>query len=237
MDLVKPIIRNATKIEVQLSNEKPKNTHSLSHFGGNPYFDKEEIWPENKTGKPLSFIFQIFNNPDINLPEEIKLIQFYYDWDEFPWDTDNDGWLVKIYNEVDFENSKIIEFPQEIEKTKYCEIKYKDIKSLPDWEGLDVYLNEALNLSCEMNIDEPWEPYQAVVEKLIGEQDYRSQLGGYPQWVQGESTPTDINGKSLSLLFQIDSEENAGIMWGDVGLIYIFYDNKTGKVEFTLQCH
>ncbi len=72
IDLVKPIIRKATQIEVQSSNEKPKNSHLLSHFGGNPYFKEEEIWPENKSGKPLSFIFQLFNNPDINLPKEIN---------------------------------------------------------------------------------------------------------------------------------------------------------------------
>lgn len=237
INMVKPIIRSSTKIELESSNENPENTYLLSHFGGNPYFNKNETWPENKSCKPLSFVFQVFNNPDINLPEEIKLIQFYYDWEEFPWDTDNDGWLVKIYHELDIENSKKVDIPTDVEQVNYCEIKFKDIMSLPDWEGLDTYLNEALNLSCKMNTDEPWEPYEAVVKKLIGEQDYRSQFGGYPQWVQGESTPTDNNGKKLRLLFQIDSEENAGIMWGDVGLIYVFYDNETGKVEFTLQCH
>ena len=41
----------------------------------------------------------------------------------------------------------------------------------------------------------------------------------------------------MKLLFQIDSEDNAGLMWGDVGLIYVFYDNETQKIEFILQCH
>jgi uncharacterized protein YwqG len=55
--------------------------------------------------------------------------------------------------------------------------------------------------------------------------------------VQGESTPIDDEGNPMKLLFQIDSEDNAGLMWGDVGLIYVFYDKKTEKIEFTLQCH
>ena len=66
---------------------------------------------------------------------------------------------------------------------------------------------------------------------------HSSQLGGYPKWVQGESTPKDKNGEPLKLLFQIDSEDNAGIMWGDVGLIYVFYDEELEKIEFILQCH
>jgi uncharacterized protein YwqG len=41
----------------------------------------------------------------------------------------------------------------------------------------------------------------------------------------------------MKLLFQIDSEDNAELMWGDVGLIYVFYDEATDKIEFTLQCH
>jgi hypothetical protein len=41
----------------------------------------------------------------------------------------------------------------------------------------------------------------------------------------------------MKLLFQIDSEDNAGLMWGDVGLIYVSMMKKSGKTEFTLQCH
>jgi uncharacterized protein YwqG len=108
---------------------------------------------------------------------------------------------------------------------------------LPDWEGINLYCNNALKLSCVLNEDRPWDNYNQIATKLIGEQDYQSQLGGYPKWVQGESTPIDDEGNPMKLLFQIDSEDNAGLMWGDVGLIYVFYDKKTEKIEFTLQCH
>lgn len=55
-------------------------------------------------------------------------------------------------------------------------------------------------------------------------------------WVQGEDTPVK-EAVPMKLLFQIDSEDNAGIMWGDVGLIYVFYDENSERIEFTLQCH
>lgn len=235
--LVLPIIRPATKVVVKESSRPPENSQLLSHFGGQPYFEAGEEWIKSKNGKHMQFIFQIFNTSALELPESIKLIQFYYDWDEFPWDTDNDGWYVRVYKELRTDRLVTIEKPTDLESSKYCEIEFQAIQSLPDWEGIDLYDSNASNLSCVLDEDEPWESYQKTVKKLIGEQYYRSQLGGYPKWVQGESTPKNKNGENMSLLFQIDSEDNAELMWGDVGLIYVFYDEATGKIEFTLQCH
>ncbi|SHG04264.1 DUF1963 domain-containing protein [Pedobacter caeni] len=235
-NLIKPLIRSATKIEVKKAAKPLENTSLLSHFGGNPYFEKGEEWPEAKNGKHLDFIFQIYNNGEINLPGNIKLVQFFYDWEAFPWDTNDDGWLVKTYTTLNTAQMVKIEKPTELEVSSYCEVTFTTVPSLPDWEGLEIYSRHASNLSCILNEDEPWGSYQNAVEKLIGEQDYRSQIGGYPNWVQGEATP--LRGiEPMKLLFQIDSEEQAGLMWGDVGLIYVFYDKTTEEAEFTLQCH
>ncbi|WP_024769100.1 DUF1963 domain-containing protein [Aquimarina macrocephali] len=236
-NLVKPIIRPATKIEVSPASRPPENSQLNSHFGGQPYFENGEKWPTTKKGESLEFIFQIFNNSGIQLPESIELIQFYYDWDEFPWDSSDDGWLAKIYKKIDRENMKLIEKPSKLGRSKYCKIRFKSTLSLPDWEGIDLYSYNASKLSCVLNEDEPWDNYNQIVNKLIGEQDYQSQLGGYPKWVQGESTPKKSDGNTMKLLFQIDSEENAGLMWGDVGLIYVFYEEKTERIDFSLQCH
>ena len=236
-ELVFPIIRDATKVILKKSSIPPEYTQLLSHFGGQPYFEEGEEWIRSKNGKHMQFIFQIFNTTALELPESIKLIQLYYDWDEFPWDTESDGWYVKIYKELRPDKLISINKPAELESSKYCEIEFQAVKSLPDWEGIDLYEPNASNLSCVLNEEEPWESYQKTVEKLIGEQDYQSQLGGYPKWVQGESTPKNIKGENMKLLFQIDSEDNAELMWGDVGLIYVFFDEETDKIEFTLQCH
>lgn len=144
---------------------------------------------------------------------------------------------MKIYETLNTEQIIKIDRPTELEKSKYCEVTFEAAKSLPDWEGIDSYSEISSKLSCVLNENEPWDSYQKVVEKLIGEQDYQSQIGGYPKWVQGESTPNKSNGEPMNLLFQIDSEDNAGLMWGDVGLIYVFYDETTKQIEFTLQCH
>ena len=235
--IVKLTIRPTTRIEVQNASKPPENSQLTSQFGGQPYFENGENWPTTKSGKCLDFIFQVFNQPELEIPANIKLIQFYYDWDEFPWETEDDGWVVKVYKTLNQEKITLIEKPEKKEKPKYCEIIFKTTKTLPDWEGIDVYSNNASNLSCVLNEDEPWDSYDQVVTKLIGEQDYQSQLGGYPNWVQGESTPNDKNGNPMKLLFQIDSEDNAGLMWGDIGLIYVFYNEQEDRLAFTLQCH
>lgn len=235
--LLKPLIRDATKIEVLPKAQMPENSQLLSHFGGDPYFEKGDKWPQSKSGRHMDFIFQIYNTEDLILPKSIKLIQLFYDLEEFPWDTKDDGWKVKIYESLKTENIQRIERPQDLEESNYCEMIFRPIKSLPDWEGIDLYMKKASDLSCVLNEDEPWDQYDKAVEKLIGKQDYQSQLGGYPQWVQGESTPEGPDGEPMKLLFQIDSEDNAGLMWGDVGLIYVFYDERTKKTEFSLQCH
>ena len=236
-NLVKPFIKNAIKFNVLPASRPPENSQLISHFGGQPYFENDELWPKSKKGNYLDFIFQVFNADGAQLPNNIELIQFYYDWDESPWDTKDDGWLVKIYKKVEKDNVLSINKPEKLGRSKFCKINFDTVKSLPDWEGIEIFSNHASKLSCILNEDEPWLSYQKTVTKLIGEQDYQSQLGGYPKWIQGEDTPLDNKGNKLQLLFQIDSEENAQIMWGDTGLIYVFHDEKSERVEFVLQCY
>ncbi len=135
-----------------------------------------------------------------------------------------DGWKVKIYKSINRIDLIKIETPLSENTLNYCEITFKQSYSLPDWEGIDTHSENASKLSCILYEDEPWEPYQSVVSKLIGEKDFQSQLGGYPKWIQGEKTPHELKGEKINFLFQIDSEDNADLMWGDVGLIYVFYN-------------
>ena len=235
--LVLPLIRPATRVILNKPSLPPENSQFLSHFGGQPYFEEGEEWIKSKNGNNMQFIFQIFNTNDLELPKSIKLVQFFYDWEESAWDTDNDGWFVKIYKELKTDKVITIDKPTEVENSKYCEVEFQTVKSLPDWEGIDLYEPKASDLSYVLDEEEPWKNYQKTVEKLTGEQGYQSQLGGYPNWVQGESTPKNQSGENMKLLFQIDSEDNADIMWGDVGLIYIFYEEQANEIEFTLQCH
>ncbi|PHQ28678.1 DUF1963 domain-containing protein [Leeuwenhoekiella nanhaiensis] len=236
-NLLKPLISPMTRMNVLPASALPENTQLESHFGGHPYFEAGESWPTTEKGKPLDFVFQVFNSKELELPETIALVQLFYDWEALPWDTGEDGWLVKIYPKVDQQKIEFISRPEELNQSPFCKIAFMPAQSLPNWEGIEVFKDEAVKLSCVLNEESPWNAYEDAVSNLIGEQDYQSQLGGYPRWVQGDETPLNAEGKPLKLLFQIDSEENANLMWGDMGSIYVFYQEETKSIEFTLQCY
>ena len=227
-NLVKPLIRKATKVIVKKHSVAPENSQLMSHFGGQPYFEKGEKWPKAENGNNLEFVFQIFNENDIVLPENIKLVQFYYDMD------DEDGWLVKIYESLHRINIEVIEKPEEHNTVKYCNIEYESIQSLPDWDGIERYSKDASKLSCMLDEDEPWRNYQEIAEKLVGKPDLCTQLGGYPNWIQNDE---NIGEDGFELLFQLDSEEEAGLMWGDCGMMYVFYNKDNKKTNLASQCY
>ena len=78
----------------------------------------------------------------------------------------------------------------------------------------------------------------ASVETLGGLTDYATIVGGYPHWVQGEATPgCDVCKSGMRLLAQIDTEDEADIIWGDVGCVYIFYcPEHPRETRMELQC-
>ena len=114
----------------------------------------------------------------------------------------------------------------------YCEIEYEPIKSLPD----DEWYDETVKMLCEKINGESkkknFDSYCHVANKLKCEKDFISKLGGYPNWLQGDATPDD---KDYQFLFQIDSEDEAGLHWVDCGMVYVFYNPKTKDIIFEIQ--
>jgi uncharacterized protein YwqG len=235
-EFVTPLIKNATCVKVLPESTPPDNSQMRSHFGGQPYFETGESWPADKKGKPLQFVCQIFNEDELNLPDTVKLVQFFYDFKSKAYSTEDDGWYVKIYGGLDLDRVIKIDKPTTLDDTRYCEITFEEVRSLPDWEGIDIHDPEAANLSALLDKEDAWAPYEKTSEKLIGKTPYRTQLGGYPKWVQGEETPI-LSDNLMDLLLQIDCEENAGVFWGNIGMVYVFYDIATKKTEFIFQSH
>lgn len=235
--IVRDMVKTAAKIDVLPPSRPPAEPRLGSYFGGPPYFEAGMNWPRGTTGQPLSFVMQIYNGPDGYLPPEIKLLQFFYDWKEAPVRNRSSGWKINLFEELRPEAMVSIKKPEELGRSKFCEISLSPIKSLPDWEGLDSYSPETFDRFCKLNEDKDDLLYDDVVEKIIGKQDYQSQIGGYPQWVQSDSTPKDATGNPWKLLIQLDSEKNAGLLWGDAGCVYIFYNQASKQIRFTLQSY
>jgi uncharacterized protein YwqG len=239
VSLLRPLLLPATKLTPRKAQLPLAESQLRSHFGGLPYFETGEAWPTTETGQPLDFIMQVVASEGAELPDGIGLVQLFYSWEEFPWDTDQEGWLVKTYPAVSAERAQIIARPASLTEPVFCEIDFTPIQTLPGWDGIDDYPEgaTATALASVLNEEEPWEAYRQAVEQLIGEQDFESTLGGYPAWVQGAANPVDEMGKNWPLLFQLDSEGAAGIMWGDTGLVYVFYDPEQAReFFFVLQC-
>lgn len=235
--LLASVARDCTVFRAEPSSDPPADSQLESHFGGQPYFESGERWPTAQDGTPLDFVFQVFNSTELQLPPEIELVQFYFSWDLLPFETEEDGWLVKLYHRLDRDRVEPIERPAELDEPRFCAMTFEAATSLPDWEGIDLYADVDA-LTSAITPDDPWTAFQQSRERVLGaEPDVYSQLGGYPMWIQAESTPSNAADSPLRLLFQIDSDPNAGLTWGDVGLAYVFLDPDTGEIHFELQSH
>lgn len=235
--LLKPLVKHTTSIIVNEPKQEPENSPLISHFGGQPYLEEGESWPQNQNGKPLDFVFQVFNDSYEGIPENIKLIQFFYDFEEFPWENESDGWKSKIYEKLN--TDKLIRIANPTDKpVKYCEITFRKALSLPNWEALGDLYPETFEQVDLLLGDDDYDTYEGACQAITGgEPDSLSSFGGYPAWIQGAESFEDAVGMPMDLLFQIDSEDNPNIMWGDMGLVYVFYDKTTGNIKFVLQCY
>jgi uncharacterized protein YwqG len=229
-----------------------------SKFGGTPYAERGDAWPIcGGCGKGLAFIMQAHldecekaaaTEGDEPKPDDDRrsgLVVFFYcqqcsSWGDIPADL-KDAWVVRRYDTPS--ESKAVELadlsPADL-RTKPCAVMISPAVSLPDWESLDTVDPELSNLSASLDHDEPWEPYSSACTEVLGEEpSCRTQIGGYPSFIQGANFPDCSEcGQAMRLLMQIDSEDDAGLMWGDAGSVYLFECPKHPKnVQMRLQCY
>lgn len=51
----------------------------------------------------------------------------------------------------------------------------------------------------------------------------RHRLGGSPEWIHGPEVPLCVEcGKAMSFIAQVDTDDSAGIQFGDDGMLYVF---------------
>lgn len=234
VDSLKLLAEPAIQIIVEEPTPEQKGSQLQSHFGGIPYFERGEKWPRANNGEPLDFVFQYFFDKNTD-NHNIKLVQLYYSFKLSPWFSGSEGWLVKTYKQIDRNKMVQISCPNDDNRVSHCNITTKAISTLPDWEGTILWCNNLADLSEQIDPERPWQNYMKAAAQVVGNTDYRCQIGGYPQWVQGNDTPLCKNGNPMKLLFQLDSDDNAGIMWGDMGLLYIFYNPNTLEMSLILQ--
>lgn len=234
--LLKPLIKNALKLELKADDTAIKPCCE-SKFGGQPYAEKGDNWPAcPKCKDPLSFINQIVDD------KEETLFAFYYCNTCFPWglgDEETGLWVAKFYDRPSPEKMVVISRNDDQHALVPCKVTSSAVRVLPDWDALDSISSEASSLCCEISQDAPWEVYDEAVERAGCLNDYATLVGGYPRYVQGEVCPKCKEcSADMEFYAQVDSEEQANLMWGDVGLVYIFRCPTHGDhFQLELQCH
>lgn len=241
-----------------------------SKFGGCPDLPSEIKWPRNKNGSPLTFLAQ-FRLEDVVPYDVDKLLPtkgmlfFFYEVDDQVWGfdpEDRSNWKVIYYNG----NGSLIhtDAPDDLSGESVfntCSLQFNHDVTLPPWESIFI---EKLNLNKEEQ-DAYFDLCERVLE-IKDDDEVINRLLGYPDQVQGEmqlecqlvsnglycgdSTGyQDPRRKKLEagaanwrLLFQLDSVEDAGMMWGDVGRLYFWIEENAlkecdfEKVWMVLQC-
>ena len=235
--LLQPLIKEGIRL-VPTKDSIANYASCESKFGGSPYAEKDDVWPVCPTcAKELTFIIQIFNQ------EENSLFVFYYCNECFPWgleDEEKGRWLAKIYKSPTPEKLSRIDRKIEDEYALIpCCISYSSVNILPDWDSIDTYSDEVGNLCSALDEDSPWNAYEQATLRARCLNDYATLLGGYPRFVQSQVEPKCSKCNSdLEFYAQIDSEDDADVMWGDVGLVYFFQCPKhRDEFHLELQCH
>lgn len=231
---------------------------STSKLGGMPDLPDGVSWPSWKS-KPLAFLAQIdleaarkVGGPDW-LPNTGMLF-FFYDAEQSTWGfdpADRGSWAV-IHGS---KGSRTTNAPPSFEPFPETPISMRTGQSLPSPERLGF---ELASLSQEQ-----WE----AVDDLLLPNEPAHQLGGFPLAVQNEEMEEECqmasNGiyvgdpegyakpevRALQdgvgdwrLLMQIDSDDDAEMMWGDVGRLYFWIRRQDveaqdfSNVWMVLQC-
>ena len=243
-----------------------------SRLGGLPDFSPETRWPRRENGSPMSFLaqFNLSECAPYDLGHELPdhgMLYFFADADQaegtMPWGfdpEDADGFRV-LYDDSPAEALTPAQAPAELEREEdedrlvfeQTALRFHCETELPDLES---DLVQELSFS-----EEEEEAYYQYLDGLDEESDTRSKLLGHANVIQSgmelecESVTCGINmgeanpgirsterANHWRLLFQLDSEEDLGMMWGDMGKLFFWIrqeDLKARRFEkswMILQC-
>ncbi|KGR87062.1 YwqG family protein [Lysinibacillus odysseyi] len=211
-------------VKVTLSKEAVGITSSK--VGGDPYFLKDVPYPVNEEGKPLHLLAQINFSEVIKFNDDFPntgILQFFIDgYDDvlglnFDDQTKQSRFRVIYHEQIEKDESKRLQdfsFLMEGEEELY-------LPFLPDSEYKMVFEKSETPVSIsdfrieqeDIEFDEAlWEAY----EEAYPSQGHK--IGGYPFFTQGDPRESKKYGDKLILLFQLDSDEQNEIMWGDMGV-------------------
>ena len=266
LNLAWPSIRTQTVIM-----ENDEVLPGTSRLGGLPDLPSGSIWPRWRD-KALSFVAQVnmadIKNLDVdNIFPDMGLLSFFYN--QYQWlegePFGQDMWQV-IFTSLDSTSLEPLPAPPNFGENRLypsCRLTFQVEITLPPFESY--YGFKHLGYTYQHGIDTKLKLlYDRIWDLMMQDQDHcRSRLLGHPDQIQGDifleaysgslSKTLDLVSTSIYddtntaitewvLLFQLDSEDQAKMMWGDVGRLYYCIRKEDlrslafDKVICTMQC-
>lgn len=239
---LEPKIKNSIHIIPKVTNEESIDI-GKSKIGGSPDLPKDFEWFKFKEN-PMSFLAQInlseISDYDIDnkLPNK-GILYFFYDSEQNVWGfdpKDKAGSKVFFYD-GDVSELERKEKPNNLDEYSYfnsCSLNFKSSTNMLDYQSSlmdDFTLEDEEETNYEDLIEEL---YEDEIFKLLGHSN-NVQGGmelecelvtngiycGGPEGYQNPKRKKLEGNKGLwNLLFQMDSSDDIGAMWGDCGRIY-----------------
>ena len=239
----------AIKLETIKANEDEFEMGE-SKIGGCPHLNEDFIWPtfnEKPLAFLGQINLEEINDYDSqNLLPSSGILYFFNEGGMEVWGFDpKDKGGFKVIYEKNIENLKLTSLPKELEDWLIfspCKLKFKEEKTY-DTDPYAIYSKlEAEGIVDKESFDEE---LSNIIEEFYGDNlGLNTQLFGYPYLIQGDiflesqlvsnglycgdetgyndpkAKELEVGVKDWGLFFQLDSEDNADMMWGDVGMLY-----------------
>lgn len=234
-----------------------------SKLGGAPDLPPDFEWPQ-WNAKLLSFLAQIRLNElapyDVeNLLPHSGMLYFFYEAEELPWggNTDDAGAWRVIWYDGDLAHLRPTPLPSELcELCRFREqsIQFETIETLPM-----AYTEELELLAPELTLtDEEKDQFFTLADTLIPLDDLDSKrhwMLGYHWPIQSAANAEFFccvqgltwiealaRSQELTLLLQLDTDDDADMCWGDAGTLYFWIPQDAlaarqfDKVWMIMQC-
>ena len=241
LDRLAAAIQARSRPSLRLTATKP-SARPVSRLGGRPNLPKNIRWPLWQNKQPLSFIAQLDLSalPPVRglpLPRSGSLF-FFYDADTQPWgfDPNDKGCAQVIYHASPLGANRL-------------RTPHRDLDEEARFKGIALAAAPEISLpghNCgflrELGAtEEEFQAYWKLIDPLAGpvhriggvadeiQGDLRleAQLvshgincGGPDGYQEGRRRGLETGAADWLLLLQVDSEDRAGMMWGDGGRIY-----------------
>lgn len=225
----------------------------LSHFGGSPNLPPEIFWPE-RSGQKLGFLARL-SLPELHqalrvdwLPSSGALL-FFYDMEKQPWGydpKDRGGAVVLHVPDLPHAVSSAGRTEDSIATTlPHRNVAFRSIDSYPSSEHDSVRVLQLSETEYDLLGDLADNNFQSAP---------KHQVSGFPAAVQGDymdlecqlasnglycgdaSGYHDSRAQALKpgaanwrLLFQMDSDDDLDLMWGDCGTIYYWIEEQAAR--------